>query len=325
MRLEDVDSSPHFRHEADLIGEELMRPRGKTLPRDEPEKLARTVEDPTLDLAVRLRAGQILAAIGDPRPDTTDATCHVPSAVTDIGLHPSLAADVVCEWEHVGVEEDWILKETPVHRVRLEEFWIARYPVTNAQWWRFLRDSGHESRPTTWYLGACPWDRSNHPVAGIEAADADHYALWWSERTGHPWRLPTETEWEYAAKGPEGLEYPWGNTFDPTKANTRETGVHTTTPVGAFPAGASPFGVMDMAGNVEECTSDDYRPYPGGPAIDDHLTQTRGRYRVLRGGGFSRFGDLARTRRRHGPFPSPLYPAGLRLATSRRPPTSQEN
>jgi formylglycine-generating enzyme required for sulfatase activity len=74
-----------------------------------------------------------------------------------------------------------------------------------------------------------------------------------------------------------------------------------------------------MAGNVEEYVADEYRPYPGGPFVEDHLVESHGTYRVSRGGSFARFGDLARTRRRHGAFPSPLYPVGFRLATSVRP------
>lgn len=145
-------------------------------------------------------------------------------------------------------------------------------------------------------------------MAGVRREDADAYAVWLSDRTGHPWRLPTEAEWEHAAKGPDGREFPWGDTFDPAAANTRESGVHTTTPVGAFPAGVSPFGVYDMAGNVEEFTADDYRPHPGGPFVADHLVETMNTYRVARGGSFSRFGDLTRTRRRHGAFPGPCTP-----------------
>jgi len=228
-------------------------------------------------------------------------------------------AGVVAWWRHVGVAADWIDKETPRHEVTLDNFWICTYPVTNGEYHRFLLDSGHRTRPSTWYLGAYPWDRSNHPVAGVSAADADAYADWLSTRTGHPWRLPTEAEWEYAAAGPDGLEFPWGDSFDAGRANTRETGVHTTTPVGAFPGGRSPFGPLDMAGNVEEYVFDEYTPYPGGRHVADHLVETMTRYRVVRGGSFSRFGDLTRTRRRHGAFPGPLYPVGFRLATGVRP------
>lgn len=95
--------------------------------------------------------------------------------------------------------------------------------------------------------------------------------------------------------------------------------MHTTTPVGAFPAGRSPYGVHDMGGNVEEFTADEYAPYPDGPYVADHLVQSMGSYRIARGGSFARFGDLTRTRRRHGAFPGPLYPVGFRLATGERP------
>lgn len=323
MRLEDVAHSPHFREHAALARPGDVRPSAqdaKALTALTPQQLAARVEDPRTPLAQRLAAGGILALTGDPRIDgARPSTCHVPGGTVRIGLPAGAVGAVVAHWAHVGVERDWIDKETPAHTVVLRDFWIGRYPVTNEEYRDFLADSGHPGRPTTWYLGAYPYDRSNHPVAGVQPEDADAYATWLSDRTGHPWRLPTEAEWEHAAKGPDGLEFPWGDTFDPAAANTRETGVHTTTPVGAFPAGRSPFGVYDMAGNVEEFTADDYRPYPGGPFVADHLVETMNTYRVARGGSFTRFGDLTRTRRRHGAFPGPLYPVGFRLATSRRP------
>ena len=105
-----------------------------------------------------------------------------------------------------------------------------------------------------------------------------------------------------------------GESFHSSLRQRRETGIHTTTPVGAFPAGRSPFGVMDMAGNVEEYVADTFAPYPGAAPIEDHLTQTFTAYRVCRGGSFARYGECCRTRRRHGPFPGPLYPCGLRVA-----------
>jgi formylglycine-generating enzyme required for sulfatase activity len=148
----------------------------------------------------------------------------------------------------------------------------------------------------------------------VSTQDADAYLAWLSEVTGTAHRLPTEAEWEHAAKGFAGQEYPWGAEFDESAANTRETGVHTTTPVGAFPAGDSPFGLSDMAGNVEEYVSGEYAPYPGGRRVEDHLTESLGDYRITRGGSFARYGDLCRCRRRHGSFPSPLYPAGFRVA-----------
>jgi formylglycine-generating enzyme required for sulfatase activity len=319
MRLEDVAASPHFREHAPLAGHPAAAPGAepaRELAGRDPRDLAAVVEDPSARLEVRLVAGGILALLGDPRVTTPPAVCAVPGGTVEIGLPADAVEGVVADWRHVGVEASWIVKETPRHRVRLDDFWIATYPVTNGEYRDFLAATGHDDRPSTWYLGAFPYDRGNHPVAGVRPGSADAYAAWLSERTGHPWRLPTESEWEHAAKGTDGRPYPWGAAFDPEAANTRETGVHTTTPVGAFPAGRAPCGALDMGGNVEEYVADDYLPYPGGTLVEDHLVETMGTYRVARGGSFSRFGDLTRTRRRHGAFPGPLYPVGFRLATS---------
>ena len=309
--------TPHFREHAALTDVASMRAR--PLGDVDTAALASLVEDPSAPLADRLAAGGVLALTGDPRIGAVPAVCAVPGAEVEIGLSPGRVDEVVAAWSHVGVQRSWIEKETPRHLVTLGDYWIARYPVTNAEFAAFLRDTGDDTRPSTWYLGAYPYDRSNHPVAGVRPGEADAYAAWLSRRTGHPWRLPSEAEWEYAAKGPGGLEFPGGDRFDPAAANTRETGVHTTTPVGSFPAGRAGCGALDMAGNVEEFVADDYRPYPGGAAVADHLATEVGDYRIARGGSFARFGDLTRTRRRHGAYPRPLYPAGFRLATGDEP------
>ncbi|MDH4365995.1 MAG: formylglycine-generating enzyme family protein, partial [Acidimicrobiia bacterium] len=147
--------------------------------------------------------------------------------------------------------------------------------------------------------------------------EASRYCAWLADTTGRPFRLPTEAEWEYAATGGDGRRYPWGDEWDPTRANTAEAGPLTTTPVGVYPQGASPFGLLDLAGNVEEFVADDYHPYPGAEVVDDDLTATHGAaYRVARGGSFARHGDLARCARRHGWYPSAHYAMGFRLAES---------
>lgn len=322
MRIEDLATDPNFKEHASLALPRHLRPtpdRVRGLTRLGPEELARLVEDPTVPLGERLAAGGVLGLVGDPRLCPFSNACFVPGGAVTIGLAPGVVHEVVEIWEHVGVIPDWIAKETPAHAVQLDDFWIGKYPVTNFEYREFLDDTARAERPTTWYLGAYPYERANHPVAGISPEGADTYAKWLSIRTGHPWRLPTEAEWEHAAKGPEGRKFPWGDEFSPEAANTRETGIHTTTPVGAFPAGRAACGAYDMGGNVEEYVADQYLPYPGGQFVEDHLVETLGSYRVARGGSFSRFGDLTRTRRRHGAFPGPLYPVGLRLATSQPP------
>jgi formylglycine-generating enzyme required for sulfatase activity len=277
------------------------------------------ISDARLPLTERLAAGMLLAAAGEPRITTVPAMTRVPGGVVEIGLPAGEVDAVVSRWRHVGVERAWIDKEVPAFTVELDDVWMGTYPVTNCQYRDFLLATGWDRRPSTWYLGAYPWDRPAHPVCGISADDAEAYLAWLSARTGHPYRLPSEAEWEHAAKGWEGREFPWGNEFDPACANTRETGIHTTTPVGAFPGGSSPFGLADMAGNAEEYVADWYAPYPGGRPVQDHLTDALGSYRVTRGGSFARYGDLARTRRRHGAFPGPLYPCGFRVASGQRP------
>ncbi|BCJ50286.1 hypothetical protein Asp14428_17610 [Actinoplanes sp. NBRC 14428] len=267
----------------------------------------------------RIAVFGVVGLLGDPRIGKTPAVVRVPGGTATIGLPADRVDDVTARWAHVGVERDWIAKEAPAHPVAIAAFWLGRYPVTNAEYQRFLEESGHDGRPSTWYLGAYPWDRANHPVAGVGPGDADAYVAWLTGNTGHPWRLPSEAEWEWAAAGPDGREFPWGDEFDPDRANTRETGLHTTSPVGAFPDGQSWCGAMDLAGNVEEFTADDYRPYPGGELVHDDLVQLIGDYRIARGGSFARHGDLARTRRRHGAYPGPEYPIGFRVATSEEP------
>jgi len=114
--------------------------------------------------------------------------------------------------------------------------------------------------------------------------------------------------------GDKGFEFPWGEEYNPNHANTIEEGILSTTPIGMYPLGDSPFGVMDMAGNVEEYTSSDYRAYADGETIADDLLTSEGSYRIARGGSFTRFSDLARTRRRHGWYKKEIYIMGFRLA-----------
>jgi formylglycine-generating enzyme required for sulfatase activity len=278
--------------------------------------LAALCEEPSCAMVDRLAAGQLLAWLGDPRIDPFHPTMvTIPAAEIEIGLPDIQVEPVMQAYRGLGLDRRWIEKECPRHRVSLRRYAIAKYPVTHAEYLYFLQDTQDSELPSSWDYRRFPLHLANHPVYTVSAAAADRYAQWLAQRTGRAFRLPTEAEWEYAAAGPEGWEFPWGNTFSADHANLLETGLFQSSPVGAFPSGDSPFGLSDMAGNVEEYVADRYAAYPGGRFISDHLVEIHGDYRIARGGSFARLRDLARTRRRHGHNPrSTTYAMGFRLA-----------
>ncbi len=106
----------------------------------------------------------------------------------------------------------------------------------------------------------------------VDHADAESYAAWLSAETGRTWRLPSELEWEKAARGTDGRMFPWGDTWEPTRLNSHDLGPFGTMPVGSFPEGASPYGMLDAAGQVFEWTSssaDNDRYWVKGGSWDD--------------------------------------------------------
>jgi formylglycine-generating enzyme required for sulfatase activity len=162
--------------------------------------------------------------------------------------------------EEYGVHPSLFQGESPQRKVFVKAFWIDRYPVTNAQYKRFI-ETTHRHPPYSWPGRDFPPGTADHPVGSVTWHDADAYARWAGLR------LPTEPEWEKAARGTDGRIYPCGNSWrdDATRIDslawpqTRAL----TTPVGSFPAGASPFGVMDLCGNVAQWTSTPSQPpYP---------------------------------------------------------------
>lgn len=283
---------------------------------DEPAKqLANRVENPASPLSWRIAAARLLALTMDPRLNVLNPPMiGIEGGTVEIGLAESGIDQVMETMQGLGLDPGWIEKEAPRHKVELKPYAIGKYPVTNLEYRAFLEDSLQPRIPHSWAFGQFPVEHANHPVHGLSAEDADAYAVWLSSRTGRQFRLPTEAEWEFAAAGRENLEFPWGDTFAPFHANTAEMGLFMTTPVGVLPEGASPFGCMDMAGNVEEYVADDYAPYPGGKAIADDLVNVVGVHRIARGGSFTRFRDLTRNCRRHGKYPREIYVMGFRLA-----------
>jgi formylglycine-generating enzyme required for sulfatase activity len=143
--------------------------------------------------------------------------------------------------------------EQPQHTLYLPDYYIARTPITNAQYAAFIQATSH-TLPQHWKRGKPPVGKEEHPVVYVSWYGAVAYCNWLSQVTGKPYRLPSEAEWEKGARGTDGRHYPWGDDWDPDRCNGKETGIEDTTPVGAYPDGASPYGLLDMAGNVWEWT-----------------------------------------------------------------------
>ena len=155
-----------------------------------------------------------------------------------------------------------IKKEQSVHTVQLKEYWLGRYPVTNRQYATFVSASGHAAS-RHWEDGNIPSWKEEHPVVRVSWQDATEFCAWLKEVSGEAIRLPTEAEWEKAARGTGGRLYPWG--WEPPDGRFANFGqqVMDTTPVGLYsPAGDSPYGCADMAGNVEEWCADWCQTYP---------------------------------------------------------------
>ena len=172
---------------------------------------------------------------------------------------------------------EWLWYENEPRRQKkaTRSFRITKTPITNAQYAAFVAATGHpapdvnavewrslrlvhpfeRTRRHAWLDSKPPEDRGFHPVVLVSHADAKAYAAWLSAETGLSWRLPSEREWEKAARGSEGWRFPWGDDWDPERLNSHDGGPFDTLPVGSFPEGGSPFGLLDGAGQVFEWTS----------------------------------------------------------------------
>jgi formylglycine-generating enzyme required for sulfatase activity len=192
--------------------------------------------------------------------------------------------------------------EQPLTPVKLSQFYISRHPVTNAHYERF--DPDHRGK-------RMPGAGDDHPVVYVTSLEAIKFAQWLGQKDGKKYRLPTEAEWEYAARGTDGRKYPWGNhdgcadlanfadssTTFPWRDARLNDGYAGSSPVGAFPHGASFFGVEDMAGNVWEWCLDFLQPLAGTPKLNPRGAGP-GNKRVYRGGSWkSRFSNLRATAR----------------------------
>jgi formylglycine-generating enzyme required for sulfatase activity/serine/threonine protein kinase len=217
-------------------------------------------------------------------------------------------------------------REKPIHKVTLPEYLIGKYPVTNRQFEAFVTASGYRSTAELsgssfiWDTAKKEWEdtpgaswrqprgressltgKQDHPVVHISWKDAAAYCDWISKMSALTVRLPSEAEWEKAARGTDGRDYPWGSQAPDDKRCNYNGNVKDTSPVGKYsPQGDSPYGCVDMAGNVWEWTADWYQSYPGNKVANAEYGE---KYRVLRGGCWFNLDDYVRTayRLRGGP------------------------
>jgi len=176
----------------------------------------------------------------------------------------------------------------PVHEVRVTSFRISRYPVTNAQYAEFVRETNMVA-PAHWRDGEPPDGKSNHPVTHVTWDEAQAFCAWLSGRVGsgdEGAHLPTEAQWEFAARGVDGRQYPWGNRHPtPEHANYQGSALEDTSPVGSHVAGATPERVHELAGNVRQWCLDWYDQYASRPQSDP-IGPEIGEGRSLRGGSY---------------------------------------
>lgn len=253
---------------------------------------------------------------------------RIPAGTFLMGSTPEQIAQAIKD----GADKDWVQNETPQHTVELSEYSIGKYPITNREYQAFLRDVKEQTPPRGWDGDQFPAEKGSHPVVNVSWDDATAYCKWLSKKTKKNYRLPTEAEWEKAARGEDGRAYPWGNVFDPKKANTSESKIGDTTDVGKFsntdPAlsGDSPYGCADMAGNVWEWCNDWFseKEYQRSSPVDQDRTgknikdpqgPENGTTRCLRGGSWYSNVVNARVAVRNHDHPSiRLNRVGFRVA-----------
>jgi formylglycine-generating enzyme required for sulfatase activity len=253
--------------------------------------LVPVVEGTTLPAKERVQAGLYLCEVGDPRP----GVCTLPLAMVPIEGGTFTMGD-----------------EDEAHQVTVATFELARYLLTNAQWQLFIDGEGYDPDQKWWDEAGRAWlrknghtqllrwhherfgkARPNHPAVGMSWYEAVAFCDWLSRQTGDNYYLPSEAEWEYAARGPAGRIFPWGNKAPDAERANYDSIYDGPSTVGCFPAGATPEdGIYDLTGNVWEWTRSAYRdhPYDADDRREDMDNPAKKAF-ILRGGGW---GDLSK-------------------------------
>jgi formylglycine-generating enzyme required for sulfatase activity len=294
---------------------------GRDLAQRVRQRLVELMKKHRLTSVERAAAGNALARLGDPR--FRSDTWFLPNERL-LGFVEIPAGEFLMgsDKKKDSQADDDELKQ---HKITLPLYYLARFPVTVAQFQSFINESGYKPEHPERLQGL-----SNHPVVDVTWYEALKYCDWLTERlrnwekTPSPvlrdlikkqnWRvtLPSEAEWEKAARGADGRIYPWGNEADANRANYVDTGIGATSAVGCFPGGASPYGCEEMSGNVWEWTrslwgKDWQKPdfnYPYNPTDGrEKLDAPQDVLRVVRGGSFLSHHRAVRCAARHWSYP----------------------
>jgi len=271
--------------------------------------------------------GKVLDALGvpeSPLPTPEPEMILIPAGEFLRGTREENVDAIAAKY---NTEPKRIKRELPQRKVFVEEFEIAKSPVTNAEFQRFVEATGYRTQAeqngygniwkgSTWEpVEGADWrhpqgpdssleGKTNHPVVQVNWHDARAYCEWLSEKIGKSYRLPLEKEWEKAARGTDGREFPWGDEWSESRCNTAEGDPGTTTSVGKYSlhGGDSPYGVADMAGNVWEWCADWFQAYRGKSFPDTYYGERS--KRVLRGSSWKDSRVGARCAYREGDPPT---------------------
>lgn len=249
-----------------------------------------------MPLRIAVLCAGLLSALLASAPGAAQTACTTPPAVAAIPAGPFITGSDRAEREYAyrldtaayrhsaTREQEWYENEPPRGTAETGAYAITVTPITNCQYAVFIAATGHpvpavdratwqsyglihpyaSTRRFAWNKGKPPRGRANHPAVLVSQADALAYAAWLSHNTGQSWRLPSENEWEKAARGSDGRYFPWGNRYAARRLNSHDAGPFDTVPVGRYPGSASPYGLLDAAGQVFEWTA---TPAGNGQAI----------------------------------------------------------
>ena len=239
--------------------------------------LVSCLDSKNISLSERYEIGCILGYVGDPRRGigTNDNNVpdiewiEIPKGTFLIGSSPK--------------DEEAFANERPQHEIRLDTYYISKYPITVSQFQSYMKSVENPSRQGD-YFQPSPHDDpetylNNFPIIGVDFKEAISFCEWLGKKLGNEVRLPTQEEWEKAARGEHGRIFPWGDEFEGDRCNANNN-IGKLCSVGLFPNGASPYGVMDMCGNIWEWTSSIWQADPG-------TRKDVGKFHEIRGGAFS--------------------------------------